>query len=57
MEMFIMVAAVLCSFAKLCTVSPVDENIHTCLATCNEPLYHLHPLKSCRDTLVYTIIQ
>ena len=38
------VTAKLFSLAKLCTVSPVDENMHPRLATCNEPLYHLHPV-------------
>ena len=41
------VTARLCSFAKLCTVSPVDEHLRTWLATCNEPLYHLHPVVCC----------
>ena len=32
------ITAKLCSFAKLCTVSPVDESMHTWLATCNDYL-------------------
>ena len=41
------ITAKLCGFAKLCTVSPVDESMVTWLATCNEALLPLLSLRRC----------
>ena len=41
------ITAMLCCIAKLCTVSPVDESMHTWLATCNDLICLSYVVHAC----------